>query len=215
MLALPGNGEDPEIMQLSHRRYHLGVFGGSGTGKTTYALKFVANAKARCVFLFDAEGEFSESMKLAPARTTFELDMAIAAGWVCYDPHIMFPGRLEAALEFFAKLALAAAGRMQGRKFFVVDELGRYLTGTSVPQPLKTLVQTGRRHGLDGVFIAHQPNELHNTVRCQLSEVVCFQLTDETALEFPRRFGFDVEAVRNLGPHHYICRNNQGGQVEG
>ena len=89
------------------------------------------------------------------------------------------------------------------------------LGGNDVPHPLKLIVQSGRRYGLDGVFIAQQPNELHNTVRCQLSEVVCFQLTDAVALEFPKRFGFDPEAIRALGPHRFLARNNRGGAAWG
>ena len=65
-------------MQIGHRRFHLGIFGGSGTGKTTYALKFISHAPARHVFLFDAEAEFSERLQIAPARTVYELDQAIA-----------------------------------------------------------------------------------------------------------------------------------------
>lgn len=202
-------------MQLSHPRFHLGVFGGSGTGKTTYALKFVATAKAKCVFLFDAEGEFASRMELKPARNPLQLDAAIRSGWCCFDPHDMFPGNLEAGLQFFSRLALEASKRLPGRKLFVVDELGWYCSGNAVPFPLKQIVQSGRRHGLDGVFIGQQPNELHNTIRCQLTEVVCFQLTDVTALEFPRKFGFDTEAVRALKPYHFICRNNRGGEVRG
>lgn len=97
----------------------------------------------------------------------------------------------------------------------MVDELGWYVTGHSLPFPLNQLVQSGRRCGLGGVFIGQQPNELHNTIRCQLTEVVCFQLTDDRALEYPGRFGFDVEAVRTLGPHRFICRNNRGGESRG
>ena len=202
-------------MQLSHPRFHLGVFGGSGTGKTTYALKFVASTNARCVFLYDAEGEFSSRMQLQPARTPAELDAAIRAGWVCFDPHVMFSGNLEAGLVYLSRLAMEASKRMPGRKFIVVDELGWYVTGNSIPFPLKQVVQSGRRHGLDGVFIGQQPNELHNTIRCQLTEVVCFQLTDDTALEFPRKFGFDPEAIRALKPYEFICRNNRGAETRG
>jgi hypothetical protein len=198
-------------MQLNHKRFHLGVFGGSGTGKTTYALKFVANAPARCVFLFDAEGEFSDRLNVQPARTVFELDAAVSTGWVCFDPHNMFPGDLERALSFFCTLAMAYSKRLPGRKFFVVDELGQYVAGSSIPPQLKLLVQSGRRCGLDGVFIGQQPNEIHNTVRCQLTEVVCFQLTDDCALEFPKKFGFNPESIRALGPFEYIARNNRGG----
>ncbi|HYG23380.1 MAG TPA: hypothetical protein VEH04_11405 [Verrucomicrobiae bacterium] len=202
-------------MQLNHPRFHLGIFGGSGTGKTEYGLRFVANAKSRCVFLFDAEGEFSERMKIPPARTVFELDEAIRKGLVCFDPHIMFPGDLEGAIDYYATLTLAASSRLPGRKFFVVDELGQYVTGSAIPRSLKTLVQTGRRYGVDGVFIAQQPNTIHNTIRVQLSEVVCFQLTDDRALEFPAAFGFDVAAIRKLGPHRFICRNNRSREICG
>lgn len=200
-------------MQRQHRRFHLLVCGGSGTGKTTYAVKFLAHAQAECRFVFDPDGEFSELLELAPARTTYELDQAILTGWVVYDPHTMFPGRLETALDFFASYAHKASGMLPGRKFFAVDELGMYVNGSAVPMPLRVVLQTGRRVGLDGVFMAQQPNELHNFVRAQLTEVCCFQLTDDRALEFPAKFGFDPEAVRRLAPFHYICRNNRGGQV--
>jgi hypothetical protein len=199
--------------QLDHERYILGVFGGSGTGKTTYAAKFIANAPARCRFIFDPEGDFAHLMHLLPARTTFEIDQATHTGFVVYDPHVMFPGEMERALEFFSSYALQASIRIGGRKFFCVDELGRYLSGHDVPAPLKTIVQSGRRYGLDSVFVAQQPNELHNTVRCQLSEVVCFQLMEPRALDFPASFGFKPEEISALPPRGaYICRNNRGQQ---
>jgi hypothetical protein len=200
-------------MQRAHKRFHLGVFGGSGSGKSTYAMKFVANAPAKCVFLFDPEGEFSDCMNLQPARTTYELDQAIRSGWVCFDPHTMFPGELEKALEYFTQLALTAAKLIPGRKFFVIDELGNYVTGSTVPKPLKILAQTGRRYGVDCVFIGQQPNHIHNAIRCQLTEVICFQLTEDCALEFPKKFGFDVEAIRALQPFQFIARNNRGGEL--
>src|SRR5467141_1453295 len=103
-------------MQLTHKRFHLGVFGGSGTGKTTYALKYVANARAKCVFLFDAEGEFSERMELPPVRTPRDLERAMQWGWVCFDPDTMFQGEREKALAYFADLALKASKLMPGRK---------------------------------------------------------------------------------------------------
>ncbi len=172
-------------MQRSHRRFELGIFGGSGSGKTTYAAKFIANVPSRCVFLFDPEGEFSQVLDLQPCRTDFEIDEGMRIGWVCFDPHTKYPGDLETALSFFCDLAFRASGMIPGRKFFVVDELGQYVTGSVLPHPLKKIVQTGRRYGLDCVFIGQQPNHIHNAVRTQLSEVVCFQLTDERALDFP------------------------------
>jgi hypothetical protein len=206
-------------MQRNHKRNHLGVFGGSGTGKTTYALKYIANAKSTCVFLFDADSEFEDALKLKPARTTAEIDAAILTGWVCFDPHIMFPGELEKAFDYFSDYVLRVCDRLPDRKFFVVDEVGRYCTGHTVPKPFKTLIQTGRRYGIDCVVIGQQPNEVHNTIRVQFSEVCCFQIKDddESALKYLVKFGFNPEEVRNLDPerHQWICRNNRGEEARG
>jgi|ERR1041384_542197 hypothetical protein len=199
-----------------HPRFHLGIFGASGTGKTTYGLRFISGAKASCVFCFDPDGEFSCGLGVPPARTVFELDAAIPTGLVCFDPHTLFAGRLEEALEYFARLGLAAGARLRGRKLFVVDELGWYVSGNNIGHWLRVLVQSGRRKaGIDGVFLAQAPNELHNFVRAQLTEVVCFQLTEDCALEYPKKFGFDVEALRTLPPFEFICRNNRGQEVRG
>jgi hypothetical protein len=200
-------------MQRSHKRNHTGIFGGGGSGKTTFATKYICNATSELVSIFDPEDEFSEILGIDQAETPEEIDAAIRSGWFLFGPHRMFAGDLEGALAYFSSLVLRVSMELPGRKFFVVDELGRYVSGSSVPKPLKVLVQTGRRYGIDCVFIGQQPNELHNTIRTQLSSVVCFQLTDETALEFPKNFGFNTESVRQLPPHNWICRTNQGIEV--
>lgn len=188
----------------------LGIFGGSGSGKTTYARKFITGAPATAVFVFDPELEFAHAFGLPSLDNPAEIDAAVPTGWLCYDPQTMCPGNNAAGLDFWCRYVYARCATLPGRKFIVIDELGRYTNGNDVPDSLKVIVQAGRRVGLDGVFIAQQPNELHNTVRCQLSEVCCFQLTDDTALEFPKKFGFDVEAVRTLEPYRFIVRNNRG-----
>lgn len=197
-------------MQSDHKRFHLGIFGGSGCGKTTLARRFLCNARAKCVFIFDPDGEFARGLGLRPVRRVSDLAAAVATGWVCFDPHIDFPGDLEKALAFFADFAFQVSGRMPGRKFFVVDEVGLYVTTANVPKELKIVVQTGRRHGLDGIFMAQQPNEIHNTIRSQLSTVICFQLTDVTALKFPEKFGFNPREIMTLKPYRWVCRDNQG-----
>jgi hypothetical protein len=56
------------------------------------------------------------------------------------------------------KLLTRASKRVPGRKLFVVDQLGQYVSDNTVPAPLKTLVQTCRHYGIDGVIIAQQAN---------------------------------------------------------
>jgi len=198
----------------------MGVFGAQGYGKTTYGRKFVAevgNSKeCGCVFLFDPDGEFSDDLHLPPCRTPYELDQAIPTGWACFNPHIMFPGEMEKALDYLAHYTFEKSKRLPGRKLFVVDELGLHVPVSKVPKHVKIVVQTGGRvAGISCVFIAQQPNELHNTIRQALTEVVCFQLTDDCALEFPKKFGFDTDAIKQLPPYQYICRNKQGQEVRG
>lgn len=199
-------------LQLNHARYHLGIFGGSGTGKTTYARKFLCNAKATCRFLFDAEGEFARTFGLKACRTSAEFDRAVPTGWVCYDPHDMFPGDQEGALVWFSKVVFAYGDALPGRKFFVVDEFGSHVTPTNVPKPVKVILQMGRRYGIDGVFMAQQPNEIPDTILSQITETVCFQLTSDTpkTVNFLRKFGLDVETVAHLPQFHWISADNRG-----
>lgn len=201
------------MAQFDHKRNHLGIFGGSGTGKTTYAIRAITGQSSECVFIFDPDGEFSHKLGVNPALTAEGIDIAIETGWVCFDPSIMFEGELEDALEWFCVLVMAYSKKHGGRKFFVVDELGTYISGSKIPKPLKAIVQTGRRYGIDCVFMGQQPNELHNTVRTQLSEVVCFRLADDNALEFPIKRGFDEAEIRNLPDYQWVCRDDKGNEA--
>ena len=201
--------------QLDHKAYRLGIFGASGTGKTSFALRFLANTEATCRFIFDAEdGEFAIRLGLTPCTTPEELDAAVSTGWVCFDPWGMFTDG-ELAIRFFSKWSFEVAARLPGRKFFVVDELQNYCTGHKVPDEVASLFRRGRRRGLDSICMGHQPGELHNSIRGQLTEVVCFLMTDALALEWPAAFGFDPEEIRTLEPFRFICRTKWGAMERG
>jgi hypothetical protein len=202
-------------MQLDHSAYRLGIFGASGTGKTSFALRFLANTPATCRFIFDAEdGELSQRLGLTPCTTPDELDAAVSTGWVCFDPWGMFTDG-EPAIRFFSTWAFEVSERLPGRKFFVVDELQGFCSGHKVPDELAALVRRGRRRGLDSVFLSHSPGELHNSIRAQLTEVVCFLMTDPLALEWPAAFGFDPEEIRSLEPYRFVARTKWGAMERG
>lgn len=201
-------------MQIDHPVYRLGIFGASGSGKTTFALKVLANMKARLRLIFDPEGEFSARLGLPLCRTFAQLDAAVPTGWACFDPYDEFENP-EDGIRFFCRYAFEVSERMPGRKVLMVDELQELLSGHKIPPELASVVWRGRRRGLDSVFIGHAPNELHNTVRSQLTEVVCFQLTDANALDFPQGFGFNPEELRTLPQFRYVCRTKRGAEVRG
>jgi DNA helicase HerA-like ATPase len=201
-------------VQIDHPAYRLGIFGGSGSGKTTFALKVLANLPAKVRFIFDPEGEFSHRLGLPLCQTFADLDREIGTGWICFDPFTEFETPDE-GFAFFTRYAFELSQKISGRKLFMVDELQEHIDGHKIPPELSSLVWRGRRRGLDSIFIGQSPNLLNNRVRLQLTEVVCFQMTDDTALEFPRGFGFDVEEVRRLPQFRFVCRTKRGACVRG
>jgi hypothetical protein len=80
----------------------------------------------------------------------------------------------------------------------VCDELQKVVGPHQVPFPLKMIMQTGRRHSLDTVVMSQQPNEIHNTVRTQHTELVIFKLQDENAQKFISNIGMNTEEIMNL-----------------
>jgi hypothetical protein len=194
-------------MQYDHVAFCLACFGSQGTGKTSWVLRYLANTKAKCRFLFDAEGEFAHKLGLRPVSTPEEITAAIKSGWVCYDPWQSFEDPAE-ALEWFSALVFKLAeSALPGRKILVVDELQHYTTGHKLPRSLSRIIWTGRRRGIDFVTMAQAPNLAHNAIRGQLTEVVCFNLCEPNALEFPKAWGFDVAEIQALPLHHWIWRD--------
>ena len=65
------------------------------------------------------------------------------------------------------------------------DEIDLLTSNTTYPQSLVAVMQTGRRYQIDAFpdFLG-QPNNLHNRVRTQLTEVYTFLHTDSAALKF-------------------------------
>ena len=197
-------------MQIDHPAFTVGIFGSKGSGKTTFALRFLANTPARMRFVFDYEGEFAERLSLPWIGTPDEFAGAFEDGWLCFNPHRMFPDDEVSAFGFFCELALKYSRALDGRKLVVIDELMRYVSPQKVPKALKDIVWIGRRAGLDGVFLAQQPNQLHNLIREQLTEIVTFRTFTENSLETLREFKFDVKEVESLAPHEWIARTKWG-----
>jgi hypothetical protein len=198
------------VTQLDHPASVVGVFGSQGSGKTTWTAAYIANHRAKLRFLYDPEHEFSARFKLRPARTPRGLDEALATGWVCYQPEVMFPNDDPAGLEFFAAWALAVCERVPGTKLFVFDEAQRYLSPNVTPPNLRTVVNRGRRRGLDVVFISRSPMECGPKMRREITEVVTFHFTEPGDLEWLSAYGFDPDRIAALPLHARIVRDRFG-----
>lgn len=204
-------------MQIAHVASKVLVCGRSGSGKTTFMLRYLLGLPAHVTrFIWDPEGELAQRLALAPATGPGELGICAVRRWVVYSPDRMFPGDQPRGWEFFCRWAWEAAARLPGRKVFCADELQRWTSTAKVSPGAALVLETGRRYGLDLVAATQQPNIIHNRWRNQMTEVVAFAGHDERALEPLAEWGFDVEAVRHLPDGSFIARNvKTRGQASG
>jgi hypothetical protein len=199
------------------------VAGVSGNGKSTFGLRYLVNADLSARFLFDPDpgefnpdlGEFADRLGLPPARDLYGLSLSLVRGSVAFDPHALFPGRLREAFAFFCEWAWEKSLDIPGQKVLVVDEIWAYQTHQSIPFELQTIVQSGRKRGLQLMVNIQQPNRLNDTIINGASEVICFKLQGKS-LETVERFGFKPEEVEALQPLEWIGRNvDTGGELRG
>jgi DNA helicase HerA-like ATPase len=203
-------------MQFENKRSVTIVAGLSGTGKSTFGLRYLVNADLAARFCFDPDGEFAERLELKPARNIYDLQLQFIRGYVVYDPHAMFAGRLTEAFAFFCDLAFAWSERIDGRKVLVVDEVWKYCTPAAIPDELALVCQTGRKRGLGLMVNTQRPNKLNGSILNEVSEMVCFRLQEENALEKVSGYGFNADELKALPDLHLVARNlDSGGERRG
>lgn len=199
-------------MRIAHKPTKLLVTGRSGTGKTTFILRYLAGAIAEKVFIYDHQSEFSERLGLEP------LPLTLAALGEHADRHrvtICDPSltRTPAALGFelfcqfcreYAQLLPAPCSTL-----LVCDELHRLqeTTATGLPESFVDVLEFGRRDGLDVLIASQAPNLLHNRIRNQITEVAAFSLIDERAASWLEPVGVDADDLRRLPRGQYIYIN--------
>jgi len=190
--------------------------GVSGTGKSTFALRYLVNAPLAIRFCFDPDGEFADRLGLEPAQDAYGLGLALCNSWVIFDPHGIFPGRINEAFAFFCEWSFTVSESIPGRKCLVVDEVWKYCTPNAIPEELALVTQTGRKRGLGLLVNTQLPNKLNGSILNEVSEFVCFRLQQDKALEKAAEYGFDVEEVKALADLQFVARNlDSGGELRG
>ena len=181
--------------------------GVSRSGKTSFGARYiVAERDFTCRFIFDAEfaedapdeTEFAHRLGLTPAEDWSECAAAVDDGFVVFDPHTLYPGRMAEAFSDFCAWSFETAKRLPGRKVIVLDEAWKYCSPHSIPLSLATIVQTGSKRGLETIFSTQRPNKLNESITNEWTECVCFTLDGEKALDWVVDKGFVREEVRQL-----------------
>lgn len=196
-------------MQLDHPGRRLLIFGKSGFGKTVLLRRFILGASYAATFIFDHDGQYAYKNKITPAFSPADIDAQMASRrFVVFMPLRMFPGRKIAAFAFFSEYAYRWAQDFPGEKLFAVDEIQKFVPNNSLPVEFSELYEEGRHYGFDFAVSTQAPNRVHNGLRGQATEIITFQVTDETPLKALKQLDFDIERVKNLPRGSFIMRDN-------
>jgi hypothetical protein len=191
------------------------VLGSSGTGKSTFVTTYLLRSQFSCRFLFDPLGEWSQRLKLPLALSVLDLQTQMLSGWVCYDPSEMWGGSTQDGFEFFCDFVRLSAGRFEGRKVLVVDEIQDYLTTQSMPNSLALIVQAGRKWHLESVFTSQRLNQLNGALLNQATETVVFSLGSDNDLRRLEHQNFVADELAALPDLHFVSRTRRGGELRG
>jgi hypothetical protein len=199
------------VIEVAATRACTLVAGKSGSGKTTFALRYLVNAELACRFCWDADGQIAQRLGLPNAHTVEECELGIGDGFVCFDPNRLFPGNHAKGFAWFIAWAYAWSGRIQGRKLILVDEAWRYCDPNKIPPSLAECIQTGRVRRLDMMFCTQRPTRLNGSITNEATEVVSFALQGPNELKIVGGLGVDVDAVAGLPRGSYLATNCDSG----
>ncbi len=188
------------------------IVGMTGSGKTTFALRYLLNAPAACRFVFDDLGRVATRLHKAPAYIADELEAALADHWVLFNPHRMFPGDPAAGFRWFCQWAYDASRRGRGKKLVLVDELWQWTTPQQIPRELALLAQTGREENIELITCTQLPHKVHASITGQSTELVCFRLQEPLALSRVKELGADADQVKALPLGSFVSWDRLSGR---
>jgi hypothetical protein len=192
------------------------IVGMTGSGKTTFGIRYLLNANPVCRFIFDDTGQMAARLRRPHASTANELEAALATRWVIYNPHRMFPGDTKRAFLFFCDWAFKVSMRGRGHKIFFADEIWRWQDRDAIPMELAKISQMGRVENLELVTLTQRPQKVNDSITGSATELVCFKLTESVQLRKISELGADAAAVSQLPLGKYFSHDCvHGGFVTG
>jgi hypothetical protein len=188
----------------------------TGSGKTTFALRYLLNVSAACRFVFDDLGRVATRLRLRPCYTATELEASLSTRWVIFNPTRMFEGQPAAAFQFFCQWTYQCSKRGPGKKVVLVDEVWQHCSPNAIPRELATLAQAGREENVELITATQLPHKYHSSILGQSTELVCFRLDERLALDAVEGLGAERTAVQQLPLGSFIAWNRLSrGQLRG
>lgn len=215
------------------------TFGRSGSGKTTFCFRYLANAltpqeanhdPAAAVFVFDWKLEASKRFGVEAVCSEHGFESALAGRLVVFNPHPMFPGDRRVtspegdkvlndekmALRWFCKRVFECSQRGPGKKIVYIDELAQFNSRFNLSPEISRIARLGRAEHLELLISTQYPRDYHSDLRGAVTEWVCFQTTEPPELDAVRPYYAHVDAVAALPMGSYLAYNrNTGRQLPG
>ncbi|HEV2691546.1 MAG TPA: hypothetical protein VG347_01480, partial [Verrucomicrobiae bacterium] len=205
-------------------------FGRTGSGKTTFCFRFLANVMhpqelnlepAACIFIFDWKLEASQRMGVPSVTTEAGCERALASRVVCFNPHVMFPGdqRIKTtegewvmnddkqAFRWFCGWVFSVCQRGPGPKWIYLDELKQFASKFYIPPELGRIVRMGRSENLGLITSTQYPRDYHADIRGAVTEWVCFSCTERAELDAVRDYFPGVDVAATLPKGHFVSVN--------
>ena len=195
---------------------HTLIVGMTGSGKTSFTIRYLLNATCACRFLFDDGGRFSRRLGITPAYTTRQVEEALSTRWVIFNPSRMFPDDFAAGFAWFCQWTFDCARRGPGLKILTVDELWQWADARTIPRTLRLCTQAGREQGVQLLTATQEPHRVNSSIVGQCSELVCFRLQEPKAWACIDDLGADSKKIAALPLGSFVAYNRlSGGTLEG
>jgi len=199
----------------------IGVWGRSGSGKSTY-VKALIKSRTR-VIVFDPLDEYGQLRGFATVRRVDDVRVAMRKRWDGFKVAYVPPSMNEAAaLDRLALLCLAAQepyrqGHDRRELTLVVEEMNLSFPVASLPAELRgfgEVCSRGRHYGIEAIGLSQRIAEVATRFRGNCTETVVFAQQGRRDLQAAvDALGFvDPAEVKALEDHAYI--RAAGGQVE-
>lgn len=203
----------------------LGIWGASGTGKTTYLLDRLHGV--RRVVVMDVTGDLVRE-GFQRCNSVEEVRAAIVANWRGFRlAYCATPGQETRCLNQLAQLLSVAQAGYEAEYHdmtltLAVDEMADAFPATGglkkVPH-YATLCSQGRHKGIALIGCSQRIAEVHTKFRGNCNEAVVFASIEPNDVERSADTlglrGADRNRVRNLEALHFLHRTGAGAPIDG
>ena len=200
---------------------HTAVFGMTGSGKTTFVIRYLLNDdSAACRFIFDDLNLMAPRLKLPLCCTPDDLEASLPTRWSAFNPIKILPqfgGDMKKAFRWWLRWVNHVAARGPGKKMVVIPEVWRHCNPDSVPSELALLAQAGRELNVEIIVDTQRPEMLNGSLTASLTEIILFRQMSPDARRATEKLlletgaGFDAEQLRSLPLGSFVGFNRLSG----